>query len=759
MAPELTALCAFPWDFADKGLDAMLGFCQELGVSHIFLAVSYHAGYFFYPDNPVRRVHLLEDGVTYFRPRPEFYRDTRLQPIAAAMCDRMDPLEEIGNRCADFELKLGAWTVCLHNTRLGLLHPECTVENALGDRYPHALCPSHPEVRAYATGLVRDLIGRVPLDLIMIEAANYRGRRHGSGWVSGHHHERDGTILQPLEQSLFDLSFASSDIAAAEAEGIDALSLQRVVRDHLLACLTAYPRRPDNRPSILAEFVGNNPMLLAYQSCFTRQTESLAGLLKAELAGTNIQLVGSGGNAYDWILAGAYDQPPSGVAAVTRAARSAAQPEQKVMVGIQLGFNPPANAAVHSQTQLEQCLTSLVENGAQGAMFYNLAESPRAELAWIKPALRQRARQIPPPRLRLGLIGCGGVGASYLAAARRVDAVAITVLADVDLEHVRQRADEHGIPTVVASTDEMLQRSDVDAVIIAVPPKWHAEILTSCLAAGKHVLVEKPLGLDLNEADRMVNAGSSSGQVVGVGLVHRYLPHYRVIRDLIVAGSLGRIRQVRVRTGRDIYPDARFTTPATARGGWLTRREIAGGGILMSSAIHLISVTSFILGEPSFLSVNAVLRQMHPRSFPGIEDDATLFVQVDGGIELMIEDSWVRPWPYELEVLGDAGHVRATGDSWVDGVILSGRLRGPLPDTYRDRGVHTDFSVNAARFADRCAPLFDGLLEDFAASALNQHVTPTLPDLPHARNVQAVVAAAYESASYRGEERPVVAHT
>ncbi len=192
-----------------------------MGISHLFLAVSYHAGYFFYPDNPVRRVHLLEDGVTYFRPQPTFYQGTPLQPVTAAMCTERDWVAEIAGRLDHFGLKLGAWTVCLHNTRLGLLHPDCTVQNALGDCYPHALCPSDTRVQAYVLGLIQDLVSRLPLDMILLEATDYRGRRHGGDWVGGHHHERDGIVMAPLEQTLLDISFAASDLAAAKTADID----------------------------------------------------------------------------------------------------------------------------------------------------------------------------------------------------------------------------------------------------------------------------------------------------------------------------------------------------------------------------------------------------------------------------------------------------------------------------------------------------------------------------------------------------------
>ncbi len=239
-------------------------------------------------------------------------------------------------------------------------------------------------------------------------------------------------------------------------------------------------------------------------------------------------------------------------------------------------------------------------------MFYNLAESPARFIGWIGPALGRGRRPVEPAAVRVGLIGCGGISEAYLRAARRIGDLRIAALADTDLDQARRRAAEFNVPIAVDSAAALLRSDDVDAVIVAVPPKWHAEIVEASLAAGKHVLVEKPLGLNLAEADAIAAWAAATDQVVGVGLVHRYLPFYRLIRDLIRAGSFGWVRRLRVRTGRDIYGDPRFTDPATTRGGWLTRRDVAGGGILMSSAIHLLSVCSFLLDDVPLASVNAV---------------------------------------------------------------------------------------------------------------------------------------------------------
>ncbi len=417
------------------------------------------------------------------------------------------------------------------------------------------------------------------------------------------------------------------------------------------------------------------------------------------------------------------------------------------MAGIRLGFNPPTVGAIHSETQLIRAVHAAEEGGAAGIYFYNLAEAPAKALNWIAPALRSTPSPTSTRPLRLGLVGCGGISEAYLRAAQRLAEVEISAVADVDLAQAQRRATQFGIASAVGSVDELLRTADVDALLIAVPPYWHAELLLSGLAAHKAILMEKPLGLNLREADAMVDAALASDQVIGMGLVHRYLPFYRVMRDLIRAGALGHVRQIRVRTGRDLYTDPRFRAPTQTRGGWLTQHEIAGGGILMSSTIHLLSVCAFLLDDTPFTQAEAQLRQLHPHCYPGIEDDVSLFVRTATNVELQVEDSWVRDWPFELEIWGEAGWLRANGPSWATSVVLTGQLTGYVPPAYQELGAAAGFTVNAAYYEASCLPLFDGLLADFAASVRVAHPTPELPGILHGRNMQATLVACYAAAA------------
>jgi len=185
-------LCLFPWDLRDEGLEQVLQFAADSGLTSLFLTSVYHAGWFVRPHSPKQKCYMAEDGVAYFHPTESLYEATPLKPKVAEIAKQTDWFASVSGRLDDFGLRLTAWTVCMHNTRLGLAHPEETVRNAWGDSYPHALCPASPAVRTYVRALVKDLVSQYPLQSIFLEALNYRGRQHG------HHHERDGVPFGQL---------------------------------------------------------------------------------------------------------------------------------------------------------------------------------------------------------------------------------------------------------------------------------------------------------------------------------------------------------------------------------------------------------------------------------------------------------------------------------------------------------------------------------------------------------------------------------
>ena len=153
-------------------------------------------------------------------------------------------------------------------------------------------------------------------------------------------------------------------------------------------------------------------------------------------------------------------------------------------------------------------------------------------------------------RIRVGLIGCGGQGAGDLRAALRLGAQCVA-LCDVDDEQARKRAER--IKSDFNQTPELttrdfrrvLDRQDVDAVIIGTPDHWHALPTIMACQAGKDVYVEKPLSLTIGEGRVMVNAARRYNRVVQMGTQQRSSNHFKSAVDYVKSGALGKIRVVK----------------------------------------------------------------------------------------------------------------------------------------------------------------------------------------------------------------------
>lgn len=386
-------LFCYPWDFVDEGLDAVLARVRALGITHLALASVYHAGFFLYPHNPRRRTHLLEDGVAYFHPDPACYAGG-IVPPQALLCREVDWFATIRAAARSAGLGVIAWTVMLHNTPLGLAHPDVTVENAYGDRYPHAMSPGHPASVAYARGLVRDLTRNHGVADILIEAVNYRRRAHGGTWVSGHHHERDGVHLRDLEQRLLDLSFNAADVQRGTAAGIDVAALRCEVRRHLDACFDEAPDVPAGRPATLGEFRDAVPALVAYERTLVESEQRLLAELRAEADSSGARLHGAASPHVHVVSFGVYGEPVERAAVLAARERSQLRTDQQLMTVIRLGFNSPGmGTPIGSATQLAEMCGALRRSGADLLAFYNYAEAPHKAIGWIGPALASLSDQ------------------------------------------------------------------------------------------------------------------------------------------------------------------------------------------------------------------------------------------------------------------------------------------------------------------------------------------------------------------------------
>src|SRR5579871_4229788 len=220
------AMWTYPWDVLDVGLGALADdLRRRAGLDGINIATAYHAGRFFQSRSPLRKAYFPEDGTIYFRPTASRWTDHAIRPkVADIVEERGDVLRLLIEARERTGLSVAAWTVCLHNTRLGLLHPNACTRNAFGDPNYYNLCPCHPDVRAYLVTLIADLTRAHAPDTVQLESAGFMGFAHEF------HHEKDGVGLTAEDDFLMALCFCDACLTRAGRAGVDGRAAQRTVR-------------------------------------------------------------------------------------------------------------------------------------------------------------------------------------------------------------------------------------------------------------------------------------------------------------------------------------------------------------------------------------------------------------------------------------------------------------------------------------------------------------------------------------------------
>ena len=273
-------------------------------------------------------------------------------------------------------------------------------------------------------------------------------------------------------------------------------------------------------------------------------------------------------------------------------------------------------------------------------------------------------------RIKVGIIGCGyATEELHLPALRSLAQAQILALTDIDCRRLDTVADRFNIEHRYTDFRAMLDNPDIELIGICSPPQFHVEMAMAGLEAGKHVLIEKPLALDLDETDRLVACAARSHRKAMVGFNLRFHSQARMAREIIQQGALGPIEFIRTVSSSGYrfepnYPEYR------------KHREL-GGGVLIELAVHHFDLWRFLLGS-EINEVTAVSRSEDC-------DDLTASVtaQMTDGIIASSVFSQCAAENNEVEVFGLRGRLllsfyRFDGLEVSSGSSYSGDLRSRL---------------------------------------------------------------------------------
>ena len=223
---------------------------------------------------------------------------------------------------------------------------------------------------------------------------------------------------------------------------------------------------------------------------------------------------------------------------------------------------------------------------------------------------------------KIGLIGTGGISRAHLPVYEQFpDKVKLTAVCDIVEEAAQQRAKEAGVDDIYLDYEKMLREADIDAVDICTSHHTHAPIVIAAAEAGKHALVEKPMGNNMQECRDMIAAADKAGVTLMIAHMLRFSPSTEAVRRLLKAGELGTIRAARI----DIVMNA---IGRLRDGHWMLDGN-AGGGIGMTNTIHEVDLVRHLVGDVK--RVNGVTRTVSSRLVNGAEDILCATLEFENG--------------------------------------------------------------------------------------------------------------------------------
>lgn len=247
-------------------------------------------------------------------------------------------------------------------------------------------------------------------------------------------------------------------------------------------------------------------------------------------------------------------------------------------------------------------------------------------------------------KLRVGVIGAGSISDLHLEAYQNNEQATIHAICDLNEQRARAKAETYGASKVYTDYRDLVADPEIDAVSICTWNNSHAEISIAALYEGKHVLVEKPLSVTVEEAKRVEEAVRKTGKLLQVGFVRRYAANTRILKQFIDAGDLGEIYYAKASCLR------RLGNP----GGWFADKERSGGGPVLDLGVHMIDICWYLMGCPKVKSVTGnTYRKLGNRanvqnlsfyraadydaSKNTVEDLANALIRFENGASLMVD--------------------------------------------------------------------------------------------------------------------------
>lgn len=344
--------------------------------------------------------------------------------------------------------------------------------------------------------------------------------------------------------------------------------------------------------------------------------------------------------------------------------------------------------------------------------------------------------------LRVAVIGCGTIGRIHLRAYRQDPSVEIAAICDLEPSRLDAAGREFDVLHRFEDYRQLLDVDRYDLISVCTMPVSHREIAVAALAAGANVLCEKPPAVNADEVVAMIAAARSTGRLLSFGFNMRFLPGAQVLKRFVAEGGIGRPIATRAWTFANDIP-------------WWGKhyvKRISGGGVLASTAVHILDLALWVAGNPRPLTASASMARVFPgkraasapdaeatESFD-VEDTFSGHIRFADGSWMTLEGGWAwdrLDYSYSFEMTGDTATIQLE----------------PLQVVAERDGVPTDITAEvipagglpASTWVDQWHAAIDAEIADIIA-AIRSGRQPVVT-AEEALTVQAIVDALYQSAA------------
>ena len=254
-------------------------------------------------------------------------------------------------------------------------------------------------------------------------------------------------------------------------------------------------------------------------------------------------------------------------------------------------------------------------------------------------------------KLGVGIIGCGAIHSLHADAVMNSGLTKLTAVADIDEKRAVEASKKYGCK-YFNDYKELLKQKDIYAVHICTPHYLHAPLAIEAMRAGKHVLTEKPIGINICDAREMIKVSAETGKKLGVCFQNRYNTTSEKIKEVITSGKAGKI------LGGKAFVTWHRDEKYYANGAWRGTWDKEGGGVLINQSIHTLDLLQWFMGD--IHSIKASIDTRLLEKVIEVEDTAEALIKFKSGAIALFyaTNCYVTDSPVEIELVCEKALIR-----------------------------------------------------------------------------------------------------